>query len=119
MKAKLISLLLALAMIFNLVACGTNDTVEETPNDPVVEQPSVPVEDAPSEPVEEGFQPYTFVDDLGHEIEITEEITAIVPSGQLAQVIMLGVAPDLMVGLGGKLYKIWPSSSPTMTGCLS
>ena len=105
MKAKLISLLLALAMIFSLVACGTNDTVEETPNDPVVEQPSVPVEDAPSEPVEEGFQPYTFVDDLGHEIEITEEITAIVPSGQLAQVIMLGVAPDLMVGLGGKLYK--------------
>jgi ABC-type Fe3+-hydroxamate transport system substrate-binding protein len=105
MKAKLISLLLALAMIFSLVACGTNDTVEETPNDPVVEQPSVPVEDAPSEPVEEGYQPYTFVDDLGHEIEITEEITAIVPSGQLAQVIMLGVAPDLMVGLGGKLYK--------------
>ncbi len=105
MKTKLISLLLALAMIFSLVACGTNNTAEETPSDPVVEQPSAPVEEVPSEPVEEGFQPYTFVDDLGHEIEITEEITAIVPSGQLAQVIMLGVAPDLMVGLGGKLYK--------------
>ena len=105
MKTKLISLLLALAMIFSLVACSINDVKEETPNTPVVEQPSAPVEEAPSEPVEEGFQPYTFVDDLGHEIEITEEITAIVPSGQLAQVIMLGVAPDLMVGLGGKLYK--------------
>ena len=104
MKAKLISLLLALAMIFSLVACSTNDTVEETPSDPVVEQPSDSVEEQPTEPVEEGFQPYTFIDDLGHEIEITEEITAIVPSGQLAQVIMLGVAPDLMVGLGGKLY---------------
>ena len=105
MKAKLISLLLALAMVFSLVACSTNNTVDETPSDPVVEQPSAPVEEAPTEPVEEGFRPYTFVDDLGHEIEITEEITAIVPSGQLAQVIMLGVAPDLMVGLGGKLYK--------------
>ena len=105
MKAKLISLLLALAMIFSLVACGTNAPAEETPNDPVVEQPSDPVEEQPTEPVEEGFQPYTFVDDLGHEIEITEEITAIVPSGQLAQVILLGVAPDLMVGLGGKMYK--------------
>lgn len=104
MKTKLISLLLALAMIFSLVACSTNDTVEETPNDPVVEQPSAPVEEQPAEPVEEGFQAYTFVDDLGHEIEITEEITAIVPSGQLAQVILMGVAPDLMVGLGGKLY---------------
>lgn len=105
MKTKLISLLLALAMIFSLVACGTNAPVEETSNDPVVEQPSDPVEEQPTEPVEEGFQPYTFVDDLGHEIEITEEITAIVPSGQLAQVILLGVAPDLMVGLGGKMYK--------------
>ena len=105
MKTKLISLLLALAMIFSLVACSTNDAVEETPGDPVVEQPSDPVEEQPTEPAEEGFQPYTFVDDLGHEIEITEEITAIVPSGQLAQVILLGVAPDLMVGLGGKMYK--------------
>ena len=104
MKTKLISLLLALAMIFNLVACGTADPVEETTTAPVVEQTSAPVEEQPTEPEEEGFQPYTFVDDLGHEIEITEEITAIVPSGQLAQVIMLGVAPDLMVGLGGKLY---------------
>ncbi len=87
---KLLSLLLALTMLFSLTACGSQ-----------TESPA-PAETAA--PVAEGFQSYTFVDDLGHEIEITEEITAIVPSGHLAQVILLGVAPDLMVGLGGKLF---------------
>ena len=105
MKTRMISLLLALAMVFSLAACGA--PAEETPTEPAAAQTSAPVEDQPTEPTEpaeEGFQAYTFVDDLGHEIEITEEITAIVPSGQLAQVILMGVAPDLMVGLGGKLY---------------
>lgn len=105
---KLLALLLALSMIFALAACSSTSDKEQNDqpvdsNEPVETQPVDT--DTPSDPVEEGFQPYTFVDDLGHEIEITEEITAIVPSGQLAQVMMLGVAPDLMVGLGGKLYK--------------
>lgn len=105
---KLLALLLVLSMIFALAACGSTSDKEQNDqpvdsNEPVETQPVDT--DTPADPVEEGFQPYTFVDDLGHEIEITEEITAIVPSGQLAQVMMLGVAPDLMVGLGGKLYK--------------
>lgn len=108
-KAKrLVALLLALSMLFALAACG--DTADDEQNSQPVEESQEPVESQPveadpsAEPVEEGFQPYTFVDDLGHEIEITEEITAIVPSGQLAQIMLLGAAPDLMVGLGGKLY---------------
>ncbi len=84
---KLIALLLALSMFFALTACGGNSNGQQS-----------------SASAEEGFQPYTFTDDLGHEIEINEEITAIVPSGQLAQAMLLGVAPDLMVGLGGQLY---------------
>ncbi len=103
---KLLALLLALSMLFALTACGSTSnaapTSQSAQTQPSVE-PTTSADPAPStEP--EGFQPYTFVDDLGHEIEITEEITAIVPSGQLAQVILLGVAPDLMAGLGGKLY---------------
>lgn len=92
---KLIAMLLALSLVFSLTACGSQSTTSTPPQQS--EQPQQ------SEPVEEGFEPYTFVDDLGHEIEINEKITAIVPSGQLAQVILLGIAPDLMVGLGGKL----------------
>lgn len=105
---KLTALLLALSMLFALAACGsTSDNGQSnqpvSSNEPVESQPVDT--DTPADPVEEGFKPYTFVDDLGHEIEISEEITAIVPSGQLAQVMLLGIAPDLMVGLGGKLYK--------------
>lgn len=99
---KFLALLLALSMIVALVACGNTSTVEPTTAPTQMQKPT---EATPATEAEaEGFQPYTFVDDLGHEIEITEEITAIVPSGQLAQVILLGAAPDLMVGLGGKLY---------------
>lgn len=104
---KILALLLALSMLFALVACSstpeeTTTAAPETTTEPVSESTSESTSEPETEP--EGFEPYTFVDDLGHEIEITEEITAIVPSGQLAQVMMLGVAPDLMVGLGGKLY---------------
>ncbi len=99
---KLLSLLLALSMLLMLAACGgTPDSEQTTAHE---ETQASAQTDAPTEATEAGFQPYTFVDDLGHEIEINQEITAIVPSGQLAQVMMLGVAPDLMVGLGGKLY---------------
>lgn len=93
---KLLAMLLALCLVFSLAACGQNSTGS---NQSQTSQQT----DESTESVEESFQPYTFVDDLGHEIEINEEITAIVPSGQLAQVILLGIAPDLMVGLGGQL----------------
>lgn len=104
---RFLALLLALSTIFALVACSstpdeTTTAAPETTTESVSESTSESTSEPESE--EQGFQPYTFVDDLGHEIEITEEITAIVPSGQLAQVMLLGVAPDLMVGLGGKLY---------------
>lgn len=113
---KLLAMLLALSMLFALAACGSTSTNEPAalPAESQGTDAAVLSTEAESqgtdesvlstEAAEEGFQSYTFVDDLGHEIEITEEITAIVPSGQLAQVILLGVAPDLMVGLGGKLY---------------
>lgn len=91
---KLIAMLLALSLALSLFACGSQNSAGNDQDQQSVES---------VESGEEGFQPYTFVDDLGHEIEITEELTAIVPSGQLAQVILLGVAPDLMVGLGGQL----------------
>lgn len=99
---KLLALLLALSMFFALTGCGGTSNGGQTSQSTDTQQT---VASTPStEPVEEDFQPYTFTDDLGHEIQINQEITAIVPSGQLAQVILLGVAPDLMVGLGGKLH---------------
>ena len=84
---KLIAMLLALSLICSLAACGSQNADGKQSSQQTVES---------VEPTADGFQPYTFVDDLGHEIEITEELTAIVPSGQLAQVMLLGIAPDLM-----------------------
>lgn len=98
---KLLALLLALSMMLTLAACSSEKDAQ--PTQPTGSEPPA-VSDPAGEPAEAGFQPYTFTDDLGNVIEINEEITAIVPSGQLAQVILLGAAPDLMAGLGGKLY---------------
>ena len=101
MKTKLIALLLAAVMLCSLAACS--ETAADPDDGKQTNSAQTPDPSNDEDLPEEGFQPYTFVDDLGHEIEITEELTAIVPSGQLAQVILLGVAPDLMVGLGGQL----------------
>ncbi len=53
---KIIALLLALVMVFALVACVAQAPVEE----PVVEEPTTetPVEEAPEEPVEEDAEPF-------------------------------------------------------------
>jgi len=44
-----------------------------------------------------------FVDDLGREVELPAEITRIAPSGSNAQVIVMQIAPEKLVGLAGKL----------------
>ncbi len=46
----------------------------------------------------EGADTTVFTDSLGREVEIPAEITKIAPSGNLAQMILYSLAPDLMVG---------------------
>lgn len=106
MKTRLLALLLAVAMLLSMAACGkkSENTDSSTDTDPVISSDSEQLVSSEEEPDVEVFPPYVFVDDLGHEIEVNEPITAIVPSGQLAQIMLLALAPDLMVGLGGKLY---------------
>ena len=78
---KLISLMLAFAMLLSLAACG-----------------AAPVE----KPREETI---LFTDDCGREVEIPAEISRIVPTGPLAQVILYTIAPDMFVGLASKWDK--------------
>lgn len=100
MKTKLISLLLALTMIFSLVACGNTEPAPSQDPKPVE---SVPVSEPPA--VEETPRPdYIFTDDAGREVEVPGEITRIVPSAPLAQIILLAIAPDMFVGLASKFY---------------
>ena len=72
---KLISILLALAVILSLTACGG----------------AVPAPDA--------AQTVMFTDDLGREVEVLAEISRIAPTGPLSQIILYSIAPDMFVGL--------------------
>lgn len=98
-------------MMFSLVACGNNnDTVDEKPTDSVVnEQPSdnnveQPTEPDVQEPVDEPRADFVFTDDCGREVEVPGEVTAIVPSGPLAQIVLYAIAPEMIVGLASKYY---------------
>ena len=82
MKNRLFSLLLVLAMALSLAACGHSRV----------------------QPAPEGAEVRTFTDDAGRTVELPAEITRIVPSAALAQIILLAIAPDLFVGLADKLH---------------
>lgn len=83
MKTKLISLLLALALLASLAACCSPAN------------PSAPPTGR------------TFTDDAGRQVAVPDEITRIVPSGALSQIILLAIAPDLLVGTASDI----PSSA--------
>lgn len=98
---KLISLLLVLAMVFSLVACGTVDA------DPTVGETQQPTEAGTEAQTQEQIQvPETvvFTDDCGREVELPAEISRIVPTGPLAQIVLYAIAPDMFVGLAAKWY---------------
>jgi len=79
MRKSAVSLLLVLA----LVGCGGGK--------------------APTPPRDESAESRTFVDDRGREVVLEGEISRIVPSAPLSQIILFAIAPDLLVGLAGQL----------------
>ena len=92
---KLLSLLLALALVLLLAACAAND--------PVLSEASAtssqPSESA--EPSSEAPEPETkvFTDSLGREVEVPYHITKVAVSGPLAQIVLFALCPDKLVGI--------------------
>lgn len=86
---KLISLILSLAMMLSLAACGGNPVGEATEPEAPDTQPG-------------SADTVLFADDCGREVEVPAQITRIVPSGPLAQIILYAIAPDLFVGLAAE-----------------
>ena len=92
---KLLSLLLALALVLSLAACAAND--------PVLSEASAtssqPSESA--EPSSEAPEPETkvFTDSLGREVEVPYHITKVAVSGPLAQIVLFALCPDKLVGI--------------------
>ncbi|MBR6206260.1 MAG: ABC transporter substrate-binding protein [Oscillospiraceae bacterium] len=109
---KLIALMLALALVAGLAACGAKtepapkeettpaeDTVHpeqtEEPEQPDAEEEPAP--EVPEEPAAPEMVEYT--DDCGRTVEIPAVITRIVPTGGLAQIALFAIAPEMFVGL--------------------
>ena len=84
---KLISFILALSMVLSMAACGVSPVGTEA------------VSDKNDTTVRDGF---VFVDDCGRKVEIPGEISRIVPTGPLAQIILYTIAPDMFVGIASK-----------------
>lgn len=85
MKKRIVSTLLVLVMLICMTSCGVNN-----PN----------AKDSQTDVV-------TFTDDAGRQVQVPAEISRIVPSGPLAQMILFAIAPDMFVGLASK----WPASA--------
>lgn len=95
MKNRLISLLLVFVMVIGLTACAGNKA--EAPAS------STPAQTTESEEPQSTSSTCSFTDDCGREVEIPTDISAIVPSGPLSQIVLFAIAPDMFVGLAAEL----------------
>lgn len=75
--SSLIIYLLILAATFAFTSCGSSTELEYP----------------------EGVETYTYTDDYGREVELRKDISRIVASGPNAQMILVTLAPEMMVGL--------------------
>lgn len=103
---KLLALLLAVLMLAScLTGCGkgkdsdTTPPADENTNQPVntdgAEPDSTPDDTSADTPRED----FMFTDSCGREVQVDGEITKIVPSGPLAQIMLFAIAPDMFVGV--------------------
>lgn len=90
MKKRIASLVLALAVALSLTACG--------------KQPTLPTSDAQQSAPADKPETVLYTDACGRDVEIPSEISRIVPSGALAQIILFAIAPEMFVGLADEWY---------------
>lgn len=86
-KKRLFAVLLTVCLLFTMVAGCGNHT--ETPQEET--QPQI----------------ITFTDSAGRNVELPATIERIAPSGQLAQIVLFAIAPDMFVGITNK----WSASA--------
>ena len=81
---KRIAFVLVLSLLFSLMGCSKSPVAAEPATSTVV-----------------------FTDDCGREVELPSDISRIVATGPLSQIILYTIAPDMLVGLANK----WSSSA--------
>ncbi len=82
MKRKILSWILATALIGSLASCTQPSELSTS-----------------SSPSQSENQSVVFTDSAGRQVEVPKTITRIVPSGPMAQMVAFALAPDLFVGL--------------------
>lgn len=113
MTKRIIAFILAAVMAFCLASCAGTENPAETgtkqeseKNDGEAAPQTVQEDTKEPEKKEEApsgtSEARTFTDDCGRTVEIPSEITKIVASGPLAQIIVFAIAPDMLVGLASK-----------------
>lgn len=78
---KIVSLILAAALALSLCACGAQTAVNEVK------------------------ETITFTDSIGREVEIPANITRVAPSGNVANMFMLSIAPEYMVSISNEIHE--------------
>ncbi len=98
MKKRLLTLMIVSSMLLSLASCGnsTQSNATESSGSGSEISSSSTVKESGNEDVS---QTYLFTDDAGREVEIPKEITRIVPSAPLAQIILFAIASEQFVGL--------------------
>ena len=81
---KRIAFTLVLSLLLSLTGCGKSSASAESVSETVV-----------------------FTDDCGREVEVPVEVSRIVATGPLAQIVLYTIAPDMLVGLASK----WSASA--------
>ena len=58
--------------------------------------------DSPQQTQSQSMETRTVVDDCGRQVEIPAQVSRIVPSGPLAQIVLFAIAPEMFVGLASE-----------------
>ncbi|NLA96341.1 MAG: ABC transporter substrate-binding protein [Clostridiaceae bacterium] len=92
-RMKLASIILVLLFALMLSACGTTTTPPTDPTESVTE----PVQSEPQDTDLVG-ETYIFTDSTGREVELPRKIERAASGGPLANIMIYGVQPDVLVG---------------------
>jgi iron complex transport system substrate-binding protein len=93
---RLLSLLLAVVMVFAIAACNGQSSATPASGSPAAAESASASDSASSAPT------VKFTDSAGRVVDIPAKITRIAASGAMAQIVLFALAPDMLVGVASK-----------------
>ena len=98
MTKKLLAIILSLMLVLSMLSgCGNKEDADSGKDD---SQQQEDVQNNEEENSESGK--VVFTDSCGREVELDSEITRIVPTGPMAQIALVAIAPEMFVGISSE-----------------